>query len=64
MRTEQPEEISRVSAAMTATEEILGFISVESSERPLRELALSERDSLSSARKRLDELVKELKTSN
>jgi hypothetical protein len=46
---------------MTATEEILRFISVKSSERPLRELALSERDSLSSARKRLDELVKEFK---
>ena len=49
---------------MTATEEILGFMSVKSSERPLRELALSKRDSLSSTRKRLDELVKELKTSN
>jgi hypothetical protein len=38
VRTELPEEISRVSAAMTATEEILGFISVKSSERPLDEL--------------------------
>jgi hypothetical protein len=64
MRTELPEEISRVSDAMTEAEEILRYVSVNSSERPLSELAQGGYDRLSTARKKLDELSKELRGPN